>query len=330
MSLDCYWVVFCQSVGFPFDSQKTSRLLAEGSTATEELATFLKGGQSKEIEIFPVTLGFQLALNCLLVQSLSVGWTFTEAWLRDPGDLEWYYIFAIVSSIGLPLAFAVCGLFSQIAKQLLQDISQLPKQLGSFSVRDSKCFCCSTDHCHPITGDEILCDRRLVYSTISAWYSISEEDDPLCIFDARVRTQLADVVRRQLGPGHLPWSYLCYMVGSSVLFGAPVFYSSRGFGYMIMDVTKMPLSVILASLCAMRVWLIIISRCPCLAASRTFTWLLPLAFMWYPIAFLLVWHAVLLFMKGSVVPMTVVYFAMLSLGVGITAALNRCKCRSGG
>ncbi|CAJ1339728.1 unnamed protein product [Effrenium voratum] len=120
------------------------------------------------------------------------------------------------------------------------------------------------------------------------------------------------------------------MVGSSVLFGAPVFYSSRGFGYMIMDVTKMPLSVILASLCAMRVWLIIISRCPCLAASRTFTWLLPLAFMWYPIAFLLVWHAVLLFMKGSVVPMTVVYFAMLSLGVGITAALNRCKCRSGG
>ncbi|CAJ1339729.1 unnamed protein product [Effrenium voratum] len=80
----------------------------------------------------------------------------TYAWLRDPGDLEWYYIFAIVSSIGLPLAFAVCGLFSQIAKQLLQDISQLPKQLGSFSVRDSKCFCCSTDHCHPITGDEIL------------------------------------------------------------------------------------------------------------------------------------------------------------------------------
>ncbi|CAE7444685.1 unnamed protein product, partial [Symbiodinium pilosum] len=41
---------------------------------------------------------------------------------------------------------------------------------------DADCFCCSNDHRHPHTGEELMCDRFLVYSMLNEWYGGMQAD----------------------------------------------------------------------------------------------------------------------------------------------------------
>ena len=44
---------------------------------------------------------------------------------------------------------------------------QLKKQLDDFQIRASQCSCCEMEHRHPDTGEELLCDRKLVFQVVS-------------------------------------------------------------------------------------------------------------------------------------------------------------------
>eukprot|EP00929_Paragymnodinium_shiwhaense_P004357 TRINITY_DN10526_c0_g1_i1.p1 TRINITY_DN10526_c0_g1~~TRINITY_DN10526_c0_g1_i1.p1 ORF type:complete len:728 (+),score=57.71 TRINITY_DN10526_c0_g1_i1:203-2185(+) len=52
---------------------------------------------------------------------------------------------------------------------VVSDIIKLPRQLEAYRIRQAKCFCCTHDHVHPETGDEISCDRDLIYATLQKW-----------------------------------------------------------------------------------------------------------------------------------------------------------------
>ncbi|CAE7596509.1 slc38a6 [Symbiodinium natans] len=84
----------------------------------------------------------------------------------------------------------------------MKALLQLKEQLGAFSIRASECSCCEMDHCHPETGEELLCDRKLVFQTLKRWFP--DETTPeghLDKFDVMVRTQLSGFVREILGSG---------------------------------------------------------------------------------------------------------------------------------
>eukprot|EP00438_Fugacium_kawagutii_P033590 Skav205240 [mRNA] locus=scaffold1794:277000:277818:- [translate_table: standard] len=96
--------------------------------------------------------------------------------------------------------------------KLLRSLVQLSEELSRFSIRAAKCFCCSVDHCMPETGEEIPCDRRVIYGTLGMWYSGEAKIDPLDSFDQEVRTQMTDFAAERFGSGYLPVRYFTYMV----------------------------------------------------------------------------------------------------------------------
>lgn len=56
-----------------------------------------------------------------------------------------------------------------VAGQLVDDLEALPEDLEKFSIRDTKCYCCTHNHVNPETGQSIPCDRKLVFKTLVQW-----------------------------------------------------------------------------------------------------------------------------------------------------------------
>lgn len=56
------------------------------------------------------------------------------------------------------------------------------------SWQDTECHCCSNNHLHPETGEELICDRALVFGMLRKWFGASKGEkmketylDPLAL-----------------------------------------------------------------------------------------------------------------------------------------------------
>lgn len=50
------------------------------------------------------------------------------------------------------------------------------RQISNFKVQEAECFCCSNQHQHPQTGEEMICDRELVYESLEQLYPRGTSD----------------------------------------------------------------------------------------------------------------------------------------------------------
>ena len=64
-------------------------------------------------------------------------------------------------------------------RQIVHELQQLPEQFSKFSVGDADCFCCHNMHMHPETGENLQCDRQLVYQTMKEWFTDEGQDGRL-------------------------------------------------------------------------------------------------------------------------------------------------------
>ena len=95
---------------------------------------------------------------------------------------------------------------------LVSELQEVPRQLHSFRVQDSKCYCCSHSHVHPRSSEPLPCDRQLVYEAIQDWWVAAKEDGPdphLERFNASVRQRVAPKIANGMGIG-LPFQYVVY------------------------------------------------------------------------------------------------------------------------
>ncbi|CAE7734164.1 unnamed protein product [Symbiodinium sp. CCMP2592] len=189
---------------------------------TYELGTFLQhqsADDPKELEIMPVALGVILLELSIFTQGITfciyLGSAIIDHVFLLGLDLSYELFFAAICVVLLFLQVPCSTLL-----KMMHDLEKLPDQLAQFSMRDSQCFCCSVDHCRSETGEIILCDRQLVYSTIRSWFSESNAE-PLDAFDRNVRTKLKQVVTSQLGSGHLPVPYFLYMTCAPFFLSLP-------------------------------------------------------------------------------------------------------------
>ena len=96
--------------------------------------------------------------------------------------------------IGLITAGAFLVILTHfVAERLAADLAKLPAQLGTFSIRDTKCTCCQMNHIDPDSGEPMVCDRVLVYATLATWFAPG--DGSTCeeyrdSFDESVKTHL--------------------------------------------------------------------------------------------------------------------------------------------
>ena len=73
-----------------------------------------------------------------------------------------------------PLTLLLLPLMNYLGMSIMRDVQQLPDQLQNFRLQNAQCFCCSHHHRHPETGQELICDRELVYQTLTDLYSPSQ------------------------------------------------------------------------------------------------------------------------------------------------------------
>eukprot|EP00929_Paragymnodinium_shiwhaense_P109940 TRINITY_DN7656_c0_g1_i2.p1 TRINITY_DN7656_c0_g1~~TRINITY_DN7656_c0_g1_i2.p1 ORF type:complete len:654 (+),score=15.85 TRINITY_DN7656_c0_g1_i2:76-2037(+) len=108
---------------------------------------------------------------------------------------------------------------------MLRKLRLLEDQARSFSIRDSKCFCCTYKHAHPATGQPVPCDRKLVYATFHQWHAeASTADAALDDFDETVRSDLCRMLTTSMNT-----AFLCFRYRDLVSCCIPVLWSAADY-----------------------------------------------------------------------------------------------------
>ncbi|CAE7682919.1 unnamed protein product [Symbiodinium sp. CCMP2592] len=181
---------------------------------TFELGAFLKDSESeKPVEFLPVSVALQLLLQSAFMTALCLAvhislYIEEAAAVENSSDAALLFFLIWV----LPAGLGILPVLLHYGLQHLEDVQQLGEQLANFSVRDAGCTCCTVDHCDPATGNQLLCDRELIFRTLKRWYRNSaldsgEKDHHLVRFDALVRERLSSSVLPMVGAGVPPARY---------------------------------------------------------------------------------------------------------------------------
>lgn len=178
---------------------------------TYELGAFLRLHRRKRVEIIPASFGACLCIGSVLLSGSFFVFTGIDAasFSYEEFSLELAHVIRQV------MATVTVFLAVWVYMKTLGSLAQLSEQLSSFSIRDAECFCCSVGHRMPETGQQISCDRRVVYGTLSTWYSTekgSKGTDPLELFDQEVRSHLNVFVAQQMGNGYFPITHFSCML----------------------------------------------------------------------------------------------------------------------
>ncbi|CAJ1426127.1 unnamed protein product [Effrenium voratum] len=181
-----------------------------------EIAAFMRA-EEKPLQVMPVKMSVLVCLMAACWHVLTAGF-YAVAW-ADIGTTIGRRLFAsLFMSVFLLI---VTPLLCYIGMELMDDISQLPQQLRTFRIQESRCFCCSANHVHPITGRQMICDRSLVFHTLQKWFGTHSSDEEseldeshLELFNEMIQRELSQTILRTVGTDTLPLSYCIYMVSA--------------------------------------------------------------------------------------------------------------------
>jgi len=173
-----------------------------------EIATFMKDeAKQGSIKLMPLKLGVLLALMTLF---WLIGIAIFYVSLDLSGYIRWHTTTACLEAC---VALLFLPFLNYFGMELVSGLEELPKQMRNFRIQDSECFCCSNNHRHPNTGEEIPCDRLLVHQTLQQWFGRSSDvGEEYCRrFNRLVRNRLATKILRSVGGDALPLSYAFYI-----------------------------------------------------------------------------------------------------------------------
>ena len=121
--------------------------------------------------------------------------------------------FLWVLSGTLLLASSLMPLVNFFGMDLVKSIAELPGQLRDFRIQSADCFCCLNNHQDPHTGDELVCDRDLVFEALADLYHKQGEElhDKV---NSEIQRRLRPAILSRIG-GHIPLKYILCVVAVS-------------------------------------------------------------------------------------------------------------------
>eukprot|EP00929_Paragymnodinium_shiwhaense_P108179 TRINITY_DN74504_c0_g1_i1.p1 TRINITY_DN74504_c0_g1~~TRINITY_DN74504_c0_g1_i1.p1 ORF type:complete len:581 (-),score=26.64 TRINITY_DN74504_c0_g1_i1:47-1789(-) len=177
-----------------------------------EVATWLSLGKSTKTDAL-IFLPVSIVRFTLLALA---GWGLTVAMARAVAKQD---DVGHVADVFQQCAFTLVAVaVTAMIRKDLHDFMQVPQQVANFSVREANCFCCSHNHRHPETGQPMMCDRKLVYRSLTSFYGDclettegADEDAMLNIcldrFDGHVRSRFSDVISQYIVAGRITIGY---------------------------------------------------------------------------------------------------------------------------
>lgn len=112
---------------------------------------------------------FMLFLFCICLISVAQQLLFLRMAMQFAFTHFHHYI---ISSLTLSWMFAI---YMPFALDHMRGWSKVNAQIRQFSVQEASCRCCSVDHCDPVTGEELKCDRVLISEALRRWHDEEEE-----------------------------------------------------------------------------------------------------------------------------------------------------------
>ena len=137
-----------------------------------EIACFLiKRKDANRIKFLPVQISVIWILTYFAVSTTWLSFLLVQRFGNELFD--WYETSGKIN-VGVMITVQVGILYPPLfylLNQMLFDMAQLPKQLQSFDIEIAECFCCSNNHRQAVTGEQIQCDRELIYGVLQLWSS---------------------------------------------------------------------------------------------------------------------------------------------------------------
>eukprot|EP00929_Paragymnodinium_shiwhaense_P024450 TRINITY_DN15036_c0_g2_i1.p1 TRINITY_DN15036_c0_g2~~TRINITY_DN15036_c0_g2_i1.p1 ORF type:complete len:577 (+),score=51.50 TRINITY_DN15036_c0_g2_i1:57-1787(+) len=172
-----------------------------------ELAAWchLRGNSRYGIHIFPVaTVGYMACLG-LLNFALKASFGFMPETLLGVGTFSAVLILCL-------------SIWVKFVRQSNRELAAMHAQLQRFSVKSTTCFCCETDHVHPVTGCKMVCDRDLIYCQLRDWRDpqlfddvelaeVPSLDKHLHHFDRKIQTEMKSCLHSTAGLSY--WQAAC-------------------------------------------------------------------------------------------------------------------------
>jgi len=103
----------------------------------------------------------------------------------------------LIESVGMWLMFVTTLVFfvliARVGGRHKEDCAVMRGQLESFTCQQAQCTCCSNQHRLPGSGEEIPCDRTVIYRAIQEWFGSHDS------FEHAVH-ELYPIIRQRMGP----------------------------------------------------------------------------------------------------------------------------------
>eukprot|EP00438_Fugacium_kawagutii_P022367 Skav205217 [mRNA] locus=scaffold400:157781:159037:- [translate_table: standard] len=197
-----------------------------------EIGCFLSRSRPlDQIEILPVAMAAILFGIAVIWHAVVFGYALTIALLKGSA-LGAPAMVGYVNVMVLPVACIVLVWVTYLGISMLDDLEALPQQLQNFRIQDSECYCCTNRHKHPLTGERMICDRQLVYESLTDLYLQQGNSVPLEKFNSNVHERLGPRILQKIQV-KLPMRYLARMVFVS---GWPLLFK------LIWDISQGPQS----------------------------------------------------------------------------------------
>ena len=110
------------------------------------------------IEVMPVKLALLMCITATFGGVMGRG---SETFMAERLETD-SRANALLVFVPVGLAFGLVALMMRVFAGIMKDLQQLPMQLDTFRIQDALSTCCSLQHVHPETGEEMPCDRELV------------------------------------------------------------------------------------------------------------------------------------------------------------------------
>lgn len=182
-----------------------------------ELAAYSRA-EEKPLQVMPVKMSVILGLMSLYWHVLSIAFH-VIAWSNFGGTDPVFSRRLMASFFTMLILCMLTPGVCYIGLQLMNDLTQLPQQLKNFRIQESKCFCCTSNHVHPVTGRRMICDRSLVFHTLKKWFGSRadrdlEEGSHLELFNQMIQQELSQSILQTVGSDTAPLSYCIYLVSA--------------------------------------------------------------------------------------------------------------------
>ncbi|CAJ1360086.1 unnamed protein product [Effrenium voratum] len=149
-----------------------------------ELAAFLKSqeSQAKALPIICPTLAGPISVGLFAMAVVAAGFRTILLGMKDE-----HWALSLLGTLLILVSYFL--IIAHVGRGFYRSIEAMQRKLLSLRVAETECNCCKVGHVD-VEGEQLLCDRVVIYDCIARWFGSIEE------FEEFIHTKVVDEITR--------------------------------------------------------------------------------------------------------------------------------------